>query len=114
YERASTLDEFGAGLQLTPNATRILARLGVLKRVLPLALTPHAVLVVGGSDDGELMKWPLDDAERRWGAPYLVIHRADLQRALLDAVHGQSGVELTLRASVHDAAGEGGRVSVGL
>jgi salicylate hydroxylase len=114
YERASTLDEFGAGLQLTPNATRILARLGVLKRVLPLASTPHAVLVLRGSDDGELMKLPLDDAERRWGAPYLVIHRADLQRVLLDAVHGQSGVELTLGTTVYSVAREGERVSVGL
>ena len=45
---------------------------------------------------------PLDDAERRWGAAYLVIHRADLQRALIDAVLGQPGVELTLGAAVVD------------
>jgi salicylate hydroxylase len=44
----------------------------------------------------------------------LVIHRSDLQRALLEAVHEQSGVELTLGTTVHDVAGEGGRVSVGL
>ena len=114
YERASTLDESGAGLQLTPNATRILARLGVLKRVLPFASMPRALLVLRGSDNAELMRMRLDGAERRWGAPYLVIHRADLQRALLDTVHEQSGVELTLGTTVHDAAGEGGRVSVGL
>ena len=114
YERASTLDEFGAGLQLTPNATRILARLGVLKRVLPLASMPRAVLVLRGSDNAELMRMPLDGAERRWGAAYLVIHRADLQRALLDAIHEESGIELTLGTTVHGVAGEGGRVSVGL
>lgn len=114
YERTSTLDEFGAGLQLTPNATRILARLGVLKRVLPLASMPRALLVLRGSDNAELMRMPLDGAERRWGAAYLVIHRADLQRALLDVVHAESGVELTLGTTVHDVAGEGGRVSVGL
>lgn len=113
YERASTLDEFGAGLQLTPNATRILARLGMLKRVLPLASTPRALLVLRGSDNAELMRMPLDGAKRRWGAAYLIIHRADLQRALLDAVHEQSGVELTLGTTVHDVIGEGSRVSVG-
>jgi salicylate hydroxylase len=114
YERASTLDEFGAGLQLTPNATRVLAKLGVLKRVLPLASMPRALLVLRGSDNAELMRMPLDGAERRWGAAYLVIHRADLQRALLDVVHAESGVELTLGTTVHDVAGEGGHVSVGL
>ena len=114
YESADTLEEFGAGLQLTPNATRILARLGLLERVLPFASRPRAVLVLRGSDDIELMRMPLDDAERRWGAAYLVIHRADLQRALLDAVRGQSGVELTLGAAVLDFANDGGRLSVGL
>ncbi len=79
-----------------------LARLGVLERVLPLASRPRAVLVLRGSDDTELMRMPLDGAERRWGAAYLVIHRADLQRALLDAVREQSGVELTLGATVLD------------
>jgi 2-polyprenyl-6-methoxyphenol hydroxylase-like FAD-dependent oxidoreductase len=114
YERANTLDEFGAGLQLTPNATRILDRLGVLERVLPLASKPRAVVVLRGSDNAELMRMRLEDAERRWGAAYLVIHRADLQRALLDAVRSQSGVELTLGATVLDFANDGARISVEL
>ena len=102
YEKANTLDEFGAGLQLTPNATRILARLGLLERVLPLASTPRALLVLRGSDNAELMRMPLDGAERRWGAAYLVIHRADLQRALSTPFMSESGVELTLGADVLD------------
>ena len=114
YERANTLDEFGAGLQLTPNATRVLARLGVLGRVLPLASRPRAVVVLRGSDSVELMRMQLEDAERHWGAAYLVIHRADLQRALLDAVRSQPGVELTLGATVVDFANDGARISVGL
>jgi salicylate hydroxylase len=112
YERATTLNEFGAGLQLTPNATRILARYGLLERVLPLASRPCAVVVLRGSDDTELMRMPLDDAERRWGAAYLVIHRADLQRALLDAVRAQPDVELTLGATVLDFIDDGGHLSV--
>jgi len=114
YEKANTLDEFGAGLQLTPNATRILAKLGLLERVLPLASRPRAVLVLRGSDDAELMRMPLDSAERRWGAAYLVIHRADLQRKLLDAVCEQPRVELTLGTTVHDIAEQEDHVSVGL
>ena len=114
YERVDTLQEFGAGLQLTPNATRILSRLGVLERVLPFASKPRAVLVLRGSDNVKLMRMPLDDAERRWGAAYLLIHRADLQRALVEAVRDQSCVELSLGATVLDFANDAGRVSVGL
>ncbi len=114
YDRANRLDEFGAGLQLTPNATRALARLGLLERVLPLASRPQAVVVLRGSDNAELMRMPLEGAERRWGAAYLVIHRADLQRALIDAVHEQPGVELTLGAQVVGFEIDGGLVSVGL
>jgi salicylate hydroxylase len=114
YERAETVDEIGAGLQLTPNATRILARYGLLERVLPFATRPCAVLVLRGSDDIELTRMQLDGAERRWGAAYLVIHRADLQHALLDAVRAQSDVELTLGATVLDFVDDGGRLSVGV
>jgi salicylate hydroxylase len=114
YERSNTLEEFGAGLQLTANATRILAKLGVLERVMPLASRPRAVVVLRGSDNAELMRMPLDDAERRWGAAYLVIHRADLQRALLAVVQEQSGVELSLGATVLDFANGEAGLSVGL
>jgi 2-polyprenyl-6-methoxyphenol hydroxylase-like FAD-dependent oxidoreductase len=114
YERARTLEEFGAGLQLTPNATRVLSRLGVLEPVQRFALKPRAVLILHGSDDSELTRMSLADAEHHWGAPYLVIHRADLQRVLADAVRSQSGAELTLGATVVDFADVGGSVSVGL
>jgi salicylate hydroxylase len=114
YERAGAPEEFGAGLQVTPNATRILSRLGVLERVLQFASRPCAVLVLRGSDNVELMRMPLDGAERRWGAAYLVVHRADLQRALIEAVRGQSDVELSFGTTVLNFADDGRRLSVGL
>ncbi|HEY1779576.1 MAG TPA: FAD-dependent monooxygenase [Roseiarcus sp.] len=112
YEKANTLEAFGAGLQLTPNATRILASLGVLDRVLEFASRPQAVRVLRGSDNIELTRMPLGDAKRRWGAAYLLIHRADLQRALVEAVRSQAGVELSLGSTVLDFADKGGRLSV--
>jgi salicylate hydroxylase len=114
YESANSLDELGAGLQVTPNAARILARLGVLERVLPHASRPRAVVVLRGSDSTELMRMPLDGAERRWGAAYFVIHRADLQRALINSIRGDSAVELTLGATVLNFVDSGGRLSVRL
>ncbi len=114
YERANKLEEFGAGLQLTPNATRILSRLGVLDRVRQLASRPRALQALRGSDNAKLMRLPLDDADRRWGAPYLVIHRADLQRALVEAVLGRADVELSLGTTVIGFASDGNRISVDL
>jgi salicylate hydroxylase len=114
YERTEKLKEFGAGLQISPNASRVLARLGVLERVRQASSKPPAVLAMRGSDNAELMSLSLDDAERRWGAEYLVIHRADLQTALIEAVSGHPGIELLLGRTVTGFATECDAISVGL
>ncbi|HKN27715.1 MAG TPA: FAD-dependent monooxygenase [Roseiarcus sp.] len=114
YEQAGALEEFGAGLQLTPNATRILSRLGVLESVRAASTIPVAICALRGSDDAVLMRMTLEDAERRWGAPYLALHRADLQRALADAAERRSNVRLQLGSTVAGAAANGDRISVGL
>ena len=84
FERMSELAEFGAGLQITPNATRILERLGALEAALAAATEPTAIVIRNGRDDKILARLDISDARKRWGAPYLVVHRADLQRALAD------------------------------
>ena len=84
FERSLELTEVGAGLQLSPNATRILGRLGVLRALRRSAVRPNAVLLRDAATLAELARIPLGDAaETRWKAPYLVVHRADLQKALL-------------------------------
>jgi salicylate hydroxylase len=114
YEKTNKLEEFGAGLQVTPNATRVLSRLGVLERVREFAERPRAILALRGSDNAKLMRLPLYDADRRWGAPYFVVHRADLQRALVEAVLRQKGVELSLGTTVVGFANDGDHISVDL
>ncbi|MGO9421974.1 FAD-dependent monooxygenase [Roseiarcus sp.] len=106
YERTEALEEFGAGLQLTPNATRVLARLGALEAVRDVAMVPDAVSALRGSDDAVLMRLSLEDAERRWGAPYLALHRADLQQALARATE-RKNIRLRLGSTVSNVtAGE--------
>jgi len=100
YEKAKVLEETGAGLQLSPNASAILGRLGVIERLAPLALRPNAIRIRRARDGATLALMPLDDAERRWGAPYLVVHRADLQRALLEAIARGPGIRLQTGAAV--------------
>ena len=86
----------------------------MLERVRQLSSKPPAVLVLRGSDNAKLMRLPLDDAERRWGAEYLVIHRADLQTALVEAVRDQPGIELSLGTTVTGFAANGDTISVRL
>jgi len=85
FERAPVREEFGAGLQLSPNATRVLAKLGVLEAVAARATAPRLVRVLRGRDDKPLSQLDLSGAEGRWGAPYLTIHRADLVDVLAQA-----------------------------
>jgi len=104
-ERAPRLEEAGAGIQLSPNATRLLQKLGVLDSLRPVAVRPAAVVLRDGATLRELARIPLGDAaERRWGAPYLVLHRADLQSALLARVAHETDIELQTDAVLRDAA----------
>jgi salicylate hydroxylase len=100
FERVAELEEFGAGLQLSPNCTRVLANLGALDAVRSLATAPRAIRILRGHDETELAALDLTDAEARWGAPYLVIHRADLQRSLFELVERDPDIDLRLGAEV--------------
>lgn len=105
FERAAGLAEVGAGLQLSPNATHILSRLGVLDLLRPAAVKPEAVVLRDAASLAERTRLPLGAAaEARWGAPYLVAHRADLQSALLARVGRHPDITLSLGAAVRDVA----------
>ncbi|MDG4877588.1 FAD-dependent monooxygenase [Mesorhizobium sp. WSM4935] len=105
FEQARQLEAAGAGVQLSPNATRILRRLGVLDRLLPNAIRPQAVVLKDARSLRELARVPLGEAaEKRWGAPYLVAHRADLQAALVAAVAERSDIELVTGARMTNVA----------
>lgn len=94
FEQAPRFDEVGAGIQLSPNASRILSALGVLPHLGDGAVRPSCVALGDGRSLEAVARVPLDHAEERWGAPYLVMHRADLQRALLAAVAEEGAIEL--------------------
>ncbi|MER9680507.1 FAD-dependent monooxygenase [Mesorhizobium sp. M0184] len=105
FEQAEHLEAAGAGIQLSPNATRILRQLGVLDRLLATAVRPEAVVLKDAATLRKLARVPLGQAaETRWGAPYLVAHRADLQSALMQRVSEQPGIDLIAGARVTDIA----------
>jgi 2-polyprenyl-6-methoxyphenol hydroxylase-like FAD-dependent oxidoreductase len=95
-ERSTFAEESGAGIQLGPNATRILRSLGVLDVLLPQTFRPEAVWLFDGLSGRRLATVPLGDhAEQRYGAPYLTLHRADLHAGLRTAAEAASAVSLS-------------------
>ncbi len=93
-EKAAQFAELGAGLQLAPNATRVLARLGVLDQVLDLGVRPRRLLLRSAVTAGELTALDLGEPfTARYQAPYVVMHRSDLLATLYDACQA-AGVAL--------------------
>lgn len=94
-ERRPVLSEAGAGIQLGPNAMHVLRRLGVAEHLEPLAGAPDGIDVFDGASGRPLTRFPLGrQIEQRFGAPYRVVHRADLQGALLAAAGQRSDIEI--------------------
>jgi salicylate hydroxylase len=103
-EKAERLEESGAGLQLSPNASRVLMGLG-LKERLYRAVTPEAISIMSARAGGEIARLPLGEAaSTRAGAPYWVVHRADLQTALAGAVRDHPDIDLRLGWQFEDVA----------
>jgi salicylate hydroxylase len=112
FDKAARLEETGAGIQLSPNATRVLDGLGLRERLLASVVAPDAV-VIRTAHGAEVARLPLGPAaEQRYGAPYWMIHRGDLQAALLGAALAHPGITLTLGAAVDDCAATAGGVTV--
>lgn len=86
YEQSDRLSEIGAGLQLGPNVTRILAHWGLLESLRTLAFEPQGLRTRDWSSGRELSYLPIRSGDGSiWGAPYLQLHRADLQQVLAEA-----------------------------
>jgi len=103
-EKAEKLEETGAGLQLSPNATRVLIGLGLKERLGSRAVVPESINIMSARAGGEITRIPLGEAAtQRAGAPYWVVHRADLQAALQSAVNDNPDVDLRLGCQFEDA-----------
>jgi salicylate hydroxylase len=99
FEQAPQLGEVGAGIQMSANAMKVLDALGLRPALEPVAVRPQA-FEFRRFDSGEMLhRLPLGDAhEAKHGAPYFQLHRADLHRALQDAVRAMDAQALVLNA----------------
>lgn len=101
FEQASQLGELGAGLQISPNGSRVLLALG-LGEALQSCVSQARGKEIRMWNTGQ--RWKLfdlgDDCLARFGAPYWMVHRGDLHRVLLDAFEARSDRPVRLNARV--------------
>jgi len=104
-EKAERLEEAGAGLQLSPNASRVLVELGLQPRLAHRAVTPDAISLMSARSGGEVLRLPLGEAATfRAGAPYWgSASRRSATRAT-SPCQRQSDIELRLGCQFDDVA----------
>lgn len=92
HERVAEPGEVGAGLQVSPNGAKVLYALGLKSSIEAVAFKPQAVHLRLAESGSLVLAMPLGRAaEKRYGAPWYQLHRADLHALLLDAVRRQCG-----------------------
>ncbi|KAH7024873.1 uncharacterized protein B0I36DRAFT_416676 [Microdochium trichocladiopsis] len=102
FEAAKELKEIGAGLQLTPNGVHIVRRWGVPAWLWETRAEPSSFIV--HRYDGRTLIQKDDfntDLRQRYGAPFLNLHRVDLQLALVERAK-ELGVQIRLGQRVDD------------
>ncbi|WP_035426056.1 FAD-dependent monooxygenase [Halalkalibacterium ligniniphilum] len=94
-EQAPQFGEIGAGIQLGPNATAVLDRFGLMDEIAKYAVFPQRLVLKDAFSGKELSALDLGDAfKERYGFPYIVLHRSDLHKVLLDACKASPFVTL--------------------
>ncbi len=96
-EQASEFGEVGAGIQLAPNCTRILDNYDLLDETVSVGVVPDAMVMRDAVDGSDLTRLDRRDLEKRYGFPYMVIHRSDLHGMFLRACQ-RADIELVTDA----------------
>lgn len=102
-EQSGRLQEAGAGIQLSPNATRVLFGLGLKDSLARHAVAPAAISIKSARSGREIASIPLgEEIAFRFGTPYWSIHRADLQACLLEAAEQHPDIVIRLGTQAQD------------
>jgi 2-polyprenyl-6-methoxyphenol hydroxylase-like FAD-dependent oxidoreductase len=107
FEQTIAQREVGAGIQISPNASRLLGRYGLGDPMARVAVRPSAIVFRRWQDGRVLGREELGEAvESQYGAPYYHFHRADLINLLAEAF-GPGNIELGRRLAdiVQDDSG---------
>ncbi|MEP7240122.1 MAG: FAD-dependent monooxygenase [Devosia sp.] len=103
-ERNKRVQEVGAGLQLSPNARHVLDQLGLERAIAQKSFEPKGIDVYPFRAKRPLVRLDLGDVMReRYGAPYAVMHRADLADILYKACRRFANIDLVFGVRNFDA-----------
>ena len=95
FEQAPEFGEVGAGIQLSPNATRVLHHLGLADALEACAFLPERTEFRSWKTGRLISANPLGDGIRAtYGFPYYHIHRGDLLAVLVGAAERADGITL--------------------
>ncbi|MGV3490254.1 MAG: FAD-dependent monooxygenase [Devosia sp.] len=112
-ERRNAVQEVGAGLQISPNARKILNRLGLDKALSEVAFEPTGIDVYPYAARKPLVTLELGRVvEERFGAPYAVMHRADLAEVLYRACKRFANIDILFGVRAYDVVSHARGVSV--
>ena len=113
FEPGRNFDEVGAGIQLSPNCTRVLHHLGLEPAIRAEASLPQATHFRHWATGKLIAQSALGaDAVKRYGMPYYHIHRGDLMRVLADAAAEHPNIILYTDARVEALSQHHGYVEV--
>jgi 3-hydroxybenzoate 6-monooxygenase len=111
-ERNDKFAELGFGLQLAPNATRLLREYGLLEDVVETAVRPRRLVAMNALTGQQLTTLDLRQAERHYGFPYIVLHRGDLLEVILRHCRKEPTLALEAAKDVTTVADLGDQVAV--
>jgi 6-hydroxynicotinate 3-monooxygenase len=110
YEQAPALGRIGAGINLSPNVTRVLRHIGILDALSEIGCLPRERLRREWDTGRITYAFPVEKFPELYGAPHLIVHRGDLQEALTGAL--QSGaLELGKRLTEVEETDSGATLS---
>ncbi len=112
FEQSEKFEAIGAGIQLSPNALRILDDLGVGRHLRMTSTTPQAIRILNAWRGKQLAEVPLGaEAITQFGLPYICVHRADLHQALLIACNDDPDIRVNMGNQVLDCTHHSNGVS---
>ncbi|MCF8477606.1 MAG: FAD-dependent monooxygenase [Pseudolabrys sp.] len=112
-EQTPELGAIGYGIQLGPNVFSMFARLGLVDALLKQSVLPRACVMFDALSGAEVTHIPNDPVLRaRFGHPYVVVHRVDLHKILLDACRATDTIALEPSTTVNGYVERDGGVTV--
>lgn len=114
-EQAPQFGAIGYGIQLGPNVFPFFDRLGLTPAIMEKSIVPGDVWMFDAMDGQPVTRVHIGpEFLKRYGHPYIVIHRVDLHEVLMAACRAVPAINLDENAQVIDYADHGERVSVAL